>query len=106
MRHSAAFARRQRDPPTRVSIVRWVRSGAAVLSSIPRALLALGVLLALAIVRFASLRLAVKRRLEADKRKTKEAPMWNDTRSTACSSLIETVWTLGVSMASGVALLS
>ena len=32
--------------------------------------------------------------------------MWNYNRSIACSSLIETIWTLGVSMASGVALLS
>ena len=67
--------------------------------------MALGVLLVLALVRFASLKFVLNRSAETSKCKAKEAPMKVGKRSTACSSLIETIWTLGVAVASGLALL-
>jgi hypothetical protein len=85
--------------------VRWVRSGAAVLGSIPGVLLALGVLLVLALVRFASLKFVLNRSAETSKRKAKETPMETNNSNIACSSLIETGWALGVAVASGLALL-
>lgn len=106
MRLYAAIRTPAAGRSSRVAVVRWVRSGAVVLGSIPGALLALGVLLVLALVRFASLKFVLNRPAETSKHKAEEAPMWIDTRSIACSSLIETIWTLGVSMASGLALLS
>jgi hypothetical protein len=69
-------------------------------------MLALGVLLVLALVRFVSLKFVLKRSTETSKRKTKEAPMIGNNSSIACSSLFETIWTLGVAVASGLALLS
>lgn len=67
--------------------------------------MALGVLLSLALVRFASLKFFLKRPEETYKRTTKEAPVKVEDRNIACSSLLETTWTLGVAMASGLALL-
>jgi hypothetical protein len=67
--------------------------------------LALGVLLVLVLVRFASLKFALNRPAETSKRKAKEAPVKSSNSKIACSSLFETVWTLGVAVASGLALL-
>ena len=60
----------------------------------------------LALVRFVSLKFVLNRPAETSKRKTKEAPMKGNDSNIACSSLFETIWTLGVAVASGLALLS
>lgn len=65
-----------------------------------------GVFLVLVLVRFVSLKFVLNRPAETSKCRIKEAPVKSTTNNIACSSLFETIWTLGVAVASGLALLS
>lgn len=85
-------------------LVRQARSGAGVLGSIPIAAVAAGAFVVLVFSRFVSLMLTLNDPSETRRNKAKEAPM--NRILVVLSSLIETVWALGVSVSAGLLLLS